>query len=62
MGKLLMLMSFVTLDRSHDVFHENKLPYICSMYDTGVKVLYMKINYLPPFKHKHKHQKFAHEN
>jgi hypothetical protein len=22
----------------------------------------MKINYLAPFKHKHKHQKFAHEN
>jgi hypothetical protein len=32
------------------------------MYDTGVKVLSMKINYLAPFKHKHKHQKFAHEN
>jgi hypothetical protein len=45
-----------------DVFHENKLPYICSMYDTGVKVLSMKINYLSPFKHKHKQQKFAHEN
>jgi hypothetical protein len=39
-----------------------KLPYICSMYDTGVKVLSIKINYLAPFKHKHKHQKFAHEN
>jgi hypothetical protein len=39
-------------DRSHDVFHENKLPYICSMYDTGFKVLSMKINYLAPFKHK----------
>jgi hypothetical protein len=50
------------LDRSPDVFHENKLPYICSMYDTGVKVLSMKINYLAPFKHKHKQQKFAHEN
>jgi hypothetical protein len=49
-------------DRSHDVFHKNKLPYICSMYDTGFKVLSMKINYLEPFKHKHKHQKFAHEN
>jgi hypothetical protein len=48
--------------RSHDVFHKNKLPYICSMYDTGFKVLSMKINYLAPFKHKHKHQKFAHEN
>jgi hypothetical protein len=44
------------------VFHENKLPYICSMYDTGFKVLSMKINYLTPFKHKHKHQKLAHEN
>jgi hypothetical protein len=29
---------------------------------TGFKVLSMKINYLAPFKHKHKHQKFAHEN
>jgi hypothetical protein len=29
--------SFVAWDRSHDVFHKNKLPYICSMYDTGVK-------------------------
>jgi hypothetical protein len=67
MGKLLMRKlatshSFVTLDRSHDIFHENKLPYLCSMYDTGVKVLSIKINYLAPFKHKHKHQKFAHEN
>jgi hypothetical protein len=41
---------------------KNKPPYICSMYDTGFKVLSMKINYLAPFKHKHKHQKFAHEN
>jgi hypothetical protein len=64
------LFSWITLetyviiawDRSHDVFHKNKLPYICSMYDTGFKVLSMKINYLAPFKHKHKHQKFAHEN
>jgi hypothetical protein len=31
------------------------------MHDTGVKVLSMKINYLAPFKHKHKHQKLAHE-
>jgi hypothetical protein len=30
------------------------------MSDTGFKVLSMKINYLPPFKHKHKHQKLAH--
>jgi hypothetical protein len=37
-------------------------PYICSMYDTGFKVLSMNINYLAPFKHKHKHQKFAREN
>jgi hypothetical protein len=43
------------LNGSHDVFHENKLPYICSMYDTGFKVLSMKINYFAPFKHKHKH-------
>jgi hypothetical protein len=48
--------------QTYDIFHENKLPYICSMYDTGVKVLSMKINYLAPFKHKHKQQKFAHEN
>ena len=44
----------VAWDRTHDVFHKNKLPYICSMYDTGVKVLSMKVNYLAPFKHKHK--------
>ena len=41
---------------------QNKLPYICSMYDTGFKVLSMKIKYFAPFKHKHSHQKFAHEN
>jgi hypothetical protein len=41
-------------DRNHGVLHRNKLPYICSMYDTGFKVLSMKINYLAPFKHKHK--------
>jgi hypothetical protein len=29
---------------------------------SGFKVLSMKINYLAPFKHKYKHQKFAHEN
>ena len=29
---------------------------------TGFKVLSMKINYLALFKHKHKHQKRAHEN
>jgi hypothetical protein len=46
----------------NDVFHKNKLPYICSMYATGFKVLSMKINCLAPFKHKHKHQKLAHEN
>ena len=49
-------------NRSHDVFHVNMLPFICSLYDTGFKVLSMKINYLAPFKHKHNHQKFAHEN
>ena len=54
--------SFVAWDRSHDVSYKNKLPYICSMYATGVKVLSMKINYLAPFKHKYKHQKLAHEN
>jgi hypothetical protein len=44
------------------VFHENKLPYICSMYGTGFKVLSMKIKYFAPFKHIHKHQKLGHEN
>jgi hypothetical protein len=39
-------------NRSHDVFHDNKQPYICSMHETGFKVLSMKINYLAPFKHK----------
>jgi hypothetical protein len=39
-------VNFVAWDRSHDVFHNIKLPYICSMYDTGFKVLSMKINYL----------------
>jgi hypothetical protein len=34
----------------HDVFLANKLPYICPMYNTGFKVLSMKINYLAPFK------------
>jgi hypothetical protein len=52
--------SFVAWDRSHDVFHKNKLPYICSMYDTGFKVLSMKIKYFAPFKHKY--QSLAHEN
>jgi hypothetical protein len=36
--------------------------YAYAMYDTGLNVLSMKINHLPQFKHKHKHQKFAHEN
>ena len=54
--------SFVAWDRSHDVFHKNKLPYIYSMYVTGFKVLSMKIKYFAPFKHEHKHQRFAHEN
>jgi hypothetical protein len=35
------------------VCFENKLPYICSMYDTGFKVLSIKINYLAPFKPSH---------
>jgi hypothetical protein len=43
-------------------FHENKLPFICSKYDTGFKVLSIKIKYFAPFKYKHKHQKLAHEN
>jgi hypothetical protein len=54
MGKLLMLMAFLRC-----MVHENKLPYICSVYDTGFKVLSMKINYIAPFKHKHKHQKLV---
>jgi hypothetical protein len=72
MDKLLMLMLmfewcqvvyfFITWDRSREVFHEYKLPCICPVYDIGVKVLSMKINYLAPFKHEHKQQKFAHEN
>jgi hypothetical protein len=41
---------------------KNKLPYICSMSDTGFKVLSMKINYLAPFRHMHKYQKLALEN
>jgi hypothetical protein len=49
-------------DRIDDVFPKHKLPYICSMYDTGFKAVSMKINYLAPFKHRHKHQKLAHGN
>jgi hypothetical protein len=33
--KLATSHSFIAWDGSHDIFHENKLPYICSMYDTG---------------------------
>jgi hypothetical protein len=50
------------IERIDDVFPKNKLPYICSMYDTGFKAVSMKINYLAPFKHRHKHQKLAHGN
>jgi hypothetical protein len=57
--KLVTRPFFIAWNRSHDVFHENMLPYICSLHDTGFKVLSMKINYLAPFKHKHNHQKFA---
>jgi hypothetical protein len=39
-----------------------KVAYFRSMYDTGFKVLSMKIKYFAPFKHKHKHQNLAHEN
>ncbi len=53
---------FITWDRSHEVFHEYKLPCICPVYDIGFKVLSMKINYLAPFKHEHKHLKLVHEN
>jgi hypothetical protein len=35
---------FIAWNRSHEVFNENKLPYICSMYYTGFNVLSMKIN------------------
>jgi hypothetical protein len=55
-------MTQVAWDRIHDFLHKNKLPYICSMHDTGFNVLSMKINYLVPFRHKHKHHKLAHEN
>jgi hypothetical protein len=56
MGKLLMLkISYLS-------FLHCKLALICSMHDTGFKVLSMKIKYIAPFKHKHKHQKLAHEN
>jgi hypothetical protein len=40
------------MDNTLKPVHENKLPYICLMHDTGFKVLSMKINYLAPFKHK----------
>jgi hypothetical protein len=60
--KISYLPFFIAWDRSHDVFHENKIPYICSMYVTGFKVFSMKINYLAPFKHNHKYQSLAHEN
>jgi hypothetical protein len=56
MGKLLMLM--LMLEWCKGVYFHD----ICSMYDTGFNVLSMKINYLAPFKHKHKHQKLVHEN
>jgi hypothetical protein len=49
-GSLFMKISYLTflhcMNGSHDVFHENKLPYICSMYDTGFNVLSMKIKYM----------------
>jgi hypothetical protein len=61
-----ILFSWITLfiawDRSHEVFHEYKLPCIGPVYDIGFKVLSMKIKYFAPFKHKHKYQKLAHEN
>jgi hypothetical protein len=49
--------------QSSDTYsYKNNLPYICSMCDTGFKVLSMKMNSLAPsFKHKHKHQKLSHE-
>jgi hypothetical protein len=40
---------FMAWNRSHDVFHENMLPFICSLYDTGFNVLSMKIKHPPPF-------------
>jgi hypothetical protein len=42
------------------LFHA--MPCICPVYDIGFKVLSMKINYLAPFKHEHKHLKLVHEN
>ena len=51
--------SFIAWHRSHEVFHDNNLPCICSVYDIGFKVLSMKINYLSSFKNKHKHQKLV---
>jgi hypothetical protein len=32
------------------------------MYDTGFNALSMKINYLAPFKHSHKHKKLTNKN
>jgi hypothetical protein len=52
MGKLLMLMLMFEWCKVA-IFMDNT---------SGFKVLSMKINYLAPFKHKHKHQKLAHEN
>jgi hypothetical protein len=62
--KLATWHSFIVWYRSREVFHENKLPCISSVYDTGFKVSSMKINYLASFKHKHnhKHQKRVYEN
>ena len=53
--------SFIVWHRRHQVFHDNKLPCICSVYDIGFKVLSIKINYLSSFKHKHKHHKLVME-
>jgi len=43
--------SFITWYMYHNVFYENMLPCICSLYDIGFKVLSMKINFLASFKH-----------
>jgi hypothetical protein len=43
--------SFITWYMGHDVLHEIKLPWICSLYYVSIKVLSMKISYLTSLKH-----------
>jgi hypothetical protein len=42
------------------IFMDNTLKPVA--YIEQIKVLSMKINYLAPFKHEHKHLKLVHEN